>query len=50
MGLSDHNCVILQTNRARYALNKEIFDLLDKKRLPETRFSISMRGNARCKL
>ena len=30
MGLCDHNYVILRTNRARSALNKEILDLLNE--------------------
>ena len=30
MGLFDHNYVILRTNRARSALNKEILDLLNE--------------------
>ena len=30
MGLCDHNCIILRTNKARCTLNKEIIDLLNE--------------------
>ena len=39
MGLCDRNYVILQTNRARCALNKEILDLLNEKSISGARSS-----------
>ena len=35
MGLSDHNCIILRTNKIRCALNKEIHNLLNEEVLLE---------------
>ena len=35
MSLCDHNCVILQTNRARYTLNMKILDLINKESVSE---------------
>ena len=37
MSVCDRKCVILQTKRARYALNKEIFDLLNEERVSGAR-------------
>ena len=35
MGFCDRNCIILLTNRARCALNKEILDLLNEDSVSE---------------
>ena len=35
MSLCDHNCVILQTNRARCTSYRRIFDLLDEESISE---------------